>query len=80
MNKKCFSYASKKECQVLTDNSSCGRNCPFRKTAAQFEADKKAAEKRLASLPQEQRQYIAETYYGRKYPDWNPKVRKAVAE
>ena len=80
MNKKCFAYDQKEGCLALHDNSGCGRNCPFRKTKVQFEANRKSAEKRLASLPQEQQLYIAETYYGKKYPDWRPRVRKVVAK
>ena len=75
---KCFAYDPEKGCRILTDNSGCGKNCPFRKTKAQAEADIKAAEKRLASLPEIRRRYIAETYYRGKRPAWLPKKKKAV--
>ena len=42
--------------------------CPFYKTQAQSDADRRKAFDRIAGLPLPQQVHIAETYYSGKYP------------
>ena len=79
MDKTCFAYSTRfKDCNALHDNKGCGLDCPFRKSPAEFEAARLRAEQRLAGLPKEQRQYIADTYYVGERPWWLAGARKAV--
>jgi len=64
MDTTCFAYNPKKNsCRALSDKSGCGPACPFYKSKAKHEADKEAANQRLAGLPEEDQHYIAETYH-----------------
>ena len=78
MDKTCFAYTTEgNECLALEDSSGCGPNCPFRKSEAEHEAARLNADRRLASLPDVQQQYIAETYFLGERP-WMETTRKAV--
>ena len=79
MDKKCFAYdQSDKSCRALHNSSDCGLACPFRKSRTRIYASRRNAYRRLAGLPEEQQQHIAETYYGGARP-WRGKARKAVS-
>ena len=62
MNKSCFACKGGK-CFILRKGSACDEKCRFFKTSAQFDADCKKAEERLASLPETTQRYISDTYY-----------------
>ena len=50
--------------------------CPFYKTQAQSDADRRKAFYRIAGLPLPQQVYIADTYYNGKFP-WLPHTSEA---
>lgn len=69
MNGECFASRDG-GCAVLLVYTCAGAKCSFFKTQEQFIAGKRAAMKRIASLPPETRAYIAESYYKGKRPPW----------
>ena len=50
--------------------------CPFYKTQAQSDADRRKAFDRIAGLPLPQQVYIADTYYNGRFP-WLPHTSEA---
>ena len=78
MDKTCFAYTTEENgCMALSDAGGCGPDCPFRKGMAEHEAARLNADRRLASLPRVQQQYIADTYYNGIRP-WLKTTWKAV--
>jgi len=78
VNKNCFAYdPANKNCSALHDSSGCGFTCPFRKSKTEHKAGHRRANQRLASLPEDQQQHIAETYYDGERP-WKGKAGKAA--
>lgn len=63
MNKNCFACKGNGKCLILRKGSRCDEKCRFFKTSAQYEADRKASDERLASLPETTQRYISDTYY-----------------
>lgn len=56
-------------CRALTANcNGCNPDCSFYKTAEQVKKEQEAVNRRLRSLSLEHQDYIAEKYYGNKYP------------
>ena len=77
MDNNCFFLNTDNECLVLTDRDTCGAECSFRKTQAEFEAAQLTADRRLASLPENRQCKIAIAYYRGQRP-WRTSIRKAA--
>ena len=64
------------KCGALENGCPGSEVCPFYKTQAQSDADRRKAFERIAGLPLPQQVYIAETYYSGKFP-WLPHTSEA---
>ena len=69
---QCFANRDGTVCKIM-QSGICEGKCVFFKTRKELKADQNAALLRLASLPAEKRQYIADTYFDGKQP-WQKAV------
>ena len=75
----CFAYdRNMKVCRALC-KCECSKDCAFYKTKSQARTERQRANRRLASLPLAQRQYIADTYYRLQHPKWLLGAKKKEA-
>ena len=70
MNEKCFALKPGRKCSLLTCKGCNGRydKCPFYKPRWMAERDTRRALARIASMPVEKQQAIAEKYYNGAMP------------
>ena len=70
LNEKCFALKPGRKCSLLTCKGCNGQydKCPFYKPRWKAERDTRRALARIASMPVEKQQAIAEKYYNGEMP------------
>lgn len=67
-NTFCISRTKGNGCNKLTVNKCIGESCSFAQTKEEADTVRQKSFTRLASLGKEHQRYIADKYYGGKYP------------
>lgn len=70
---QCFANRNGTICKIM-QSGTCEGKCAFHKTRKELKEGQNAALLRIASLPAEQRQYIADAYFNGNQP-WQKAVR-----